>query len=476
MSAQWRLNGILLSDWGIGKCVLTRRSFAADTLDFRVDKEDALAEPQLPYGTTVTLTRQVVVYFAGKIVREQALGGRDREAHGYQAANAWHDLERIVYQQTRCMSDATFNFDLFVPTLTPQVVLGQTDFGGSYLTTTAQMQQVLLYAIGRGVQLLPGAWAGGVPFAREEAQSLTCAEVIRRLAAMTPDAVTWMDYTTGTPTLHFGRRGSLTAVNYNLLAGDAIVDWRVESRPDLVPAGVRFSFIKSEVNEGASGDGLAYTRAIVQQAGNPDGPGGLIAALEVHGGDSETMAPIPGNLAAEYYLGLQSVPYEGQLVTKGRDVRGDLMVRHVLNLSGGRAAWGNMRALVQQVEEDIISGETTVEFGLPERLPAQDFVDQLMFVRRVRPSINLQAVRTCRLFGPDVDDEGEVDGSGEDEVENPNAGKDPAGLTAIERFRRNFRSAVKAGGDENDPSHGTVDLKICKDGAPATVRVLGTLL
>lgn len=472
MSVVWTLTGPTgtrsLESWGISPAILTRRSYAADTLEFSIALDDVLGTPAFAYGDEITLKRDGTPVFIGRIIREHARGGRDGQAHGYVAANVWHDLERLVYQQTHCL--ATNDFTGYLPRLMPHVVLGQTDDGGSYVTTTALMQAIVLYAITKGVAISDGGIVGGVPFAREEGLSLTCAEILRRLGALTPDSAMWVDYSTGAQQLKYGRRSALTAVEYDLSAKNAVLDFRVAKRSDLVPSGVRFIFTTAEVNSGESGDGRTYTRATVQEAGLPDFPGGLIATIQQHGIGTGAEAPIPGNLASEYYTALTDAHYEGQLVTKGFDVRGDLWPGHVLNLSNGRAEWASMRAVVQVTIENLTTGETTVEFGPPEQLPAQDFVDQLLFIRRARPSVNLQAVRTCRINGPDIGDAGEVEDTGEDEEDNDNAGIDPETYTDEEQLKNNARSAAGAGDGQG---FGTVDLEVCINGSPAVVRVLG---
>jgi len=128
---------------------------------------------------------------------------------------------------------------------------------------------------------------------------------------------------------------------------------------------------------------------------------------------------------------------------------------------------------VQVTTENLTTGETTVDFGPPEQLPAQDFVDQLIFIRRARPSTNLQAVRTCRINGPDVDDDGEVDGTGDEEADNPDRGVDPGSYTDEERLKNSSR---KASSDGSGEGYGTIDIEVCQNGSAQTVRVLGTIV
>jgi hypothetical protein len=191
---------------------------------------------------------------------------------------------------------------------------------------------------------------------------------------------------------------------------------------DLKPSGVRFDFVGAAANEAT---GRNFVRIARQTAGLPDQPGGLIATIELDGAGTANQASVPSGLASAYYAALLTLQYEGTIVTRGRDVRGDCKVGNAVNLSNGRAVWATMRGVVQAVSEDISSGATTIDFGPPERLPAQDFVDQLMFVRRKREPTNLQSTMTCRRKGPDIDDDGEVPDTGDDEVDNPDAGVDP---------------------------------------------------
>lgn len=215
----------------------------------------------------------------------------------------------------------------------------------------------------------------------------------------------------------------LTAVSFDLTDTETIESGRVLPRGDLKPTGVRFDFVGSEPNEA---DGRNFVRIARQIAGLPDKPGGLIATIQLDGAGTDNQAVVPSDLASSYYLALLTLQYEGTIVTRGEDVRGDCKVGNAVNLLNGRAAWATMRGVVQSVTEDIDSGATTIDFGPPERLPAEDFVAQLLFVRRKRPSTNLQSTMTCRRKGPDINDDGNVPDTGGDEDDNPDAGVDPS--------------------------------------------------
>ncbi len=429
MSALWTITagGVerTLDAWGIRDPQLVFKSFSADELTFVVVRKNVLDAATFADGTTLTLRRDGVARFIGTVTSSASVGEGGGERESYLVSGPWYNLERLVYQQKRCLwSNASKTTKYTIDSA--HVVIGQTSLGGRYRTTTAAMKQVLDFAFLRGAGIVAGSVAGGVDFPLEEARDLTCAEVLRRLGALTPDAVTWVDYSAGLPTLNFGRRSGLSAVSFDLLDADALVSWRVRARPDLVPAGVRFDFVRTDPAD----DGSSLILVASQTAGIVSGVGAVIATIQLDGqGDSQVA--VPGGLATSYYSSTSAMQYEGQLVTQGRDCLGNVTVGNAVNLTGGRVAWATMRGVVQQVTEEILTGQTTIDFGPPERLSAEDFVDLMMFVRRKRESTNLQATMTCRRKGPDINDDGEIpdtgveDPPGEPGEDNPEAGLSP---------------------------------------------------
>lgn len=456
-----------LAAWGIAAPVLTRRSLAADELTFTEPLANVLVAPTFPYGTLLRLFRDDVCIFVGTVRREPSAGSGASERRTYTAYNAWWELERIVYQQARCVVAIGGGI---TTQLTPRVVLGQTSLGGQYVTTTAQVQAVITYALTQGTGMAAGTIAGGVPFLQEEALSLTCAEVIRRMAAYTPDCVASVGYASESPVLTLARNTALTPVARNLLAADLIKEWRVEKRDDLIPAGVRFLFADAH-DDPANGKTLA--RLATQSAGAPDGVGGLITIIDLAGSTTSQAATAPAGAAAAYYAALLTPIYEGELTTHALDCDGSLGPGVALNLTSGRTAWATMRAPIQVVIEDLTSGITRAEFGPSPRLPARDFVDQLLFARRQRVTTNFQAVRNCRRKGPDIGDAGNVPDTGGQEEDNPAAGEDVTRYNDYENLVRalpELQAALQA------TTQGTVDLIACEGGVEVTYRLLGAAL
>ena len=95
---------------------------------------------------------------------------------------------------------------------------------------------------------------------------------------------------------------------------------------------------------------------------------------------------VPVGLAESIYNSLNPLQYDGKITLTEEEcglalalseVEGRARLGFTLNLSGGLAAWATMNALIQQIEEDVDSGITTISFGPPEQLSVQDLMEFL---------------------------------------------------------------------------------------------------
>jgi hypothetical protein len=85
--------------------------------------------------------------------------------------------------------------------------------------------------------------------------------------------------------------------------------------------------------------------------------------------------PVPVGLAQKFYDSLSELQYQGTLTFKQTEVDGELGVGKVLNLTGGRAEWETMRALIQECSYNVDAGETTVTFGPAAHLSLDDLIE-----------------------------------------------------------------------------------------------------
>lgn len=94
--------------------------------------------------------------------------------------------------------------------------------------------------------------------------------------------------------------------------------------------------------------------------------------------------PIPTGLAQSIYDAINVLQFEGEVVLQEEEVSGQLLIGNLFNITGSATAeWAGMNALVQEVTENIDTGQTTVRFGPPKTLSAGELVD-LLRVNRFR--------------------------------------------------------------------------------------------
>lgn len=99
---------------------------------------------------------------------------------------------------------------------------------------------------------------------------------------------------------------------------------------------------------------------------------------------SNLAEPQPVGLARNIYEAISVLHYEGEIVLQEEEVSGQVLIGNVFNLTGGATSeWLAMNALVQEVIENIDTGQTTVRFGPPKQLNAGELVD-LLRVNRFR--------------------------------------------------------------------------------------------
>jgi len=103
-------------------------------------------------------------------------------------------------------------------------------------------------------------------------------------------------------------------------------------------------------------------------------------------GSYEAGEPVPADVAAKLYESWSELQYDGQIILVEEEVSGNFSPGRKLNLSGGEPAWASMNALVQQVDEDVDEGRTTITIGPPRHLGPDDLVTLLRSFRTRRPS------------------------------------------------------------------------------------------
>ena len=84
----------------------------------------------------------------------------------------------------------------------------------------------------------------------------------------------------------------------------------------------------------------------------------------------------PDGLAAAFYAAASALQYAGNIVAEENEcVVGRTLIGKKLNVTGGRADWETMGAVVVEVSEDFDNGETSVVLGPQSALTPQDMID-----------------------------------------------------------------------------------------------------
>jgi len=118
-----------------------------------------------------------------------------------------------------------------------------------------------------------------------------------------------------------------------------------------------------------------------------------VISVDVNATDAETKdytsisqtdaEPIPVGLEDELFKAVNRREFKGGFKIIEQDCSRKLVAGSTLNLSGSRADYATMRALVNEIEEDIDKGVTTVRFGPPPYLGLDQAVE-LMRANRTR--------------------------------------------------------------------------------------------
>lgn len=354
-----------LADWGIdtSSASLVLHTWQADEFTFSIPVASAFAARRFAYNTPITLQLDGTRIFIGKI-RRRPWSANTAERHKYVAKNFWDDLESLIYEQQRAIVDEAFESLGLVATT--QVVFGRDTATGIKMNTDAQMLALLTFAVIKGIGLGMDFVFTGLTAPWEQANDVSVASGLRREAAWQPDLLARTEYGSGVPVFRLRRPIGMTPVNVDVTAVDSIISLELDLRDDMVPAGVVFNFLTSEIKPST---GERWQR-VTTQTGGPvlDGPGVIKCTLPI--AETET---VPPSLAANYYAALSTVFLEGTLTLRAREISTAIKPGDLLNFVHGAPEWSGALAPVTEVVHDLGTGVTRVSFGAPTFLAASTF-------------------------------------------------------------------------------------------------------
>jgi hypothetical protein len=100
--------------------------------------------------------------------------------------------------------------------------------------------------------------------------------------------------------------------------------------------------------------------------------------------DNQPGEQSPPNMARMFYEATSILHWSGSVVDVQEEITGEMRIGLRLNLTNGLAAWATMQAAITTVTERPHVGTTQVEFGPPDRIGPQDFLELHRVNRRER--------------------------------------------------------------------------------------------
>lgn len=258
----WRIDGPSVTR--------TLRSLASDVMTFEV-AADFDSDPDFAVGDSCRIKRGGVGFFYGRVIQSVRVGEPGAERIKYTLAGPWWYFDnRAAEAQWKVYDGSAFTLGN-----KSRVIVGQ-DISGGRLTTGAAVRQIVDFVRNLGAPIEVGAIFPGIQIPFGEFQDQTCAELIRLILRWTPDVMSFFDYSTARPTLHFVNR-SMGAEVFRTLGADGVQSFTATPRYDLQLPGVKIYFEQT-----SSVDSETRT-TIVQQIAGSDTWGTLVLTMELSG-------------------------------------------------------------------------------------------------------------------------------------------------------------------------------------------------
>ncbi len=268
-----------LAAWGISGVSRRCASQAVDVVGFEVVLP-VHAEPPIPVGATISIARDGVGWFTGRVTRVTPSASGRAESMSYQVDGPWWFLDQLVYQQVWTI----FGSGLKVK---KSHALINTWADGTSMGVRDQLHEAMEWARSRAAAAYgqdPFQWSkDAFPDAQipaDEVRDITVAEVLRKQLRWIPDAVTWFDYTTTPPTLHIARRSALP-IRTIAVPGAGVSGISVTPRHDLQVPAVVLKYERVDTVDGVSVPSVATD--IAPSGATGEEFGALCATIDLQG-------------------------------------------------------------------------------------------------------------------------------------------------------------------------------------------------
>ncbi|MCW1887722.1 hypothetical protein OKA04_23495 [Luteolibacter flavescens] len=288
MSTNWAINGQSLAALGLEFAGGTFNTGTASIMTLRrvadMDEADVLA-----WGAAVTLTRDGVPFFQGKVDSLPTSATGTSEGQDIEIVDAWQELEQTTYKESWGAGAGSV--------MLPVAILGRRA-NGSACTDAEQIREAVDYAASVGVAIQMGSVPAGLPLWQTEVRNITVAEVIRVSLRFHPDWVPWIDHSTTPPTLNITARSAMATRTIDI-AGGEVESVKIRRRDDLKPDAVQILYLNATIIDGTTFRDWIEDR--FPEAGPSAGPRVISNVIELAGAQMQFQKqrvqtrPLPGN-------------------------------------------------------------------------------------------------------------------------------------------------------------------------------------
>ena len=209
-----------------------------------------------------------IPFFTGRVQETPVSADGSGEYRTLTLADAWQDLEEIIYQEAWGVGVGTV--------LIPKAVLGLNP-SGDQISTGDQIDAAVTYAISEGAAMIKGTIAAGVSVWPSEVVNISCADVILGELRWNPDQIAWLDHSTVPPTFHTGTRATLSTRPVNV-ADEEVAGFSHSKLVRSIPRGVRILY-----EDAAVIDDTVYRSGYLDTAGATTGRKIMHATIELAG-------------------------------------------------------------------------------------------------------------------------------------------------------------------------------------------------
>lgn len=196
-----------LAALGLSTPAVNFRVMAVSTARMVCHRDFDSADAWYEYDDEVTIYRDGTPFFTGRVQDITDSADDTSEVRTLDLADAWLDLEQIIYQEPWAAG--------FTTVMYPRAILGR-NAAGTRISTGTQIGEVIDYAITQGASIAKGHIAAGITLWPSEIRNQSCESVILGEMRFHPDWIAWLDHTTSPVTFHARPKSALESVTVDI--------------------------------------------------------------------------------------------------------------------------------------------------------------------------------------------------------------------------------------------------------------------